>query len=174
MTAQIGEILNYDNQEMYINTEPLCSYLHDNKINWKSVGINTGCWRGYYGQWEIKEKKLMLTKLDIFSKEGPNNELGFLFPGKSEVFADWFTGLIVIPKGKLLEYVHMGYDSVYEEQIELGFEKGILKREEVKSKSHLAHRELTDEEKEIQKNIDDTFSEVLDDLKRRSAEDKMS
>jgi hypothetical protein len=51
----------------------------------------------------------------------------FLFPGQKEVFASWFTGTIRIPQGKQLNYIHAGYMSVYEEDLFLEFEAGILK-----------------------------------------------
>jgi len=32
----------------------------------------------------------------------------------SPLFADWYSGEIVIPRGKLLNYVHAGFESVYD------------------------------------------------------------
>ena len=40
-----------------------------------------------------------------------------LFPGQSEVFASWVNGKLKIQSGELLEYVHMGYESVFEGDI---------------------------------------------------------
>ena len=62
--------------------------------------------------------------------EGPDNtgesvDLQYLFPGEKKVFANWFSGIIKIEKGYLLEYVHMGYESKYEEDLFLVFEEGI-------------------------------------------------
>lgn len=42
------------------------------------------------------------------------------------VFAFWFTGNLTVPKGKLVEYVHMGYGSIYEKTLVLSIENGIL------------------------------------------------
>ena len=78
------------------------------------------------GKWKIKDDKLYLVNLkanlDYKTKVG----LDYLFPGKKEVFAEWFTGEIRIPTGEMLTYVHMGYASVYEKDIFLQFENGRL------------------------------------------------
>jgi hypothetical protein len=54
-----------------------------------------------------------------------------LFPGQSEVFASWVNGKLKIQSGELLEYVHMGYESVYGTDIYLRFENGILIEEKL-------------------------------------------
>ena len=46
--------------------------------------------------------------------------------GQKEIFAGWFSGRIIIPHGKLLKYVHMGYESIYEKELYTDFENGIL------------------------------------------------
>ena len=53
--------------------------------------------------------------------------IDFLFPGQKEVLASWFTGTIRVPQGKLINYIHGGYMSMYEEDLFLHFEAGILK-----------------------------------------------
>ena len=37
--------------------------------------------------------------------------------GTEPIEADWFTGLLRIPKGELLMYERMGFESVYEEEL---------------------------------------------------------
>ena len=49
-----------------------------------------------------------------------------LFPGQEKVFAYWVSGHIRVPEGEMLNYVHMGYDSVYEKNLFLNFQNGIL------------------------------------------------
>jgi hypothetical protein len=51
-----------------------------------------------------------------------------LFPGEKRVQADWFTGYIIIPDGKLVKYVHMGYGSTFESYIMLRVERGVVTR----------------------------------------------
>lgn len=52
--------------------------------------------------------------------------IDYLFPGKSKVFAQWFTGTARLQVGELLHYEHAGYFSVYEKDIFLSFENGHL------------------------------------------------
>ena len=49
-----------------------------------------------------------------------------LFPGQTEVFVYWVNGRLKINSGELIEYVHIGYESVYESDIYLWFENGVL------------------------------------------------
>lgn len=42
------------------------------------------------------------------------------------MFAEWFFGKISVPHGELLKSVHNGYGSVYENDMFLIIEKGVL------------------------------------------------
>ena len=53
----------------------------------------------------------------------------YLFPNQKKVFADWFTGILRIPYGELIEYIHSGYDSLYEKELFLKISKGVLVNE---------------------------------------------
>ena len=50
--------------------------------------------------------------------------MDYLFPGQEKVFADWYSGEIRVPQGKLLEYIHLGFASVYEKDLFLKIEAG--------------------------------------------------
>jgi len=54
-----------------------------------------------------------------------------LFPVQNEVFGDWVNGKIKIQSGKVLQFVNKGYESVYEKDIFLRFENGVLVDEKV-------------------------------------------
>jgi hypothetical protein len=130
MTAQLRERLLYKNQEYEMAAEPLNEYL--SKLPEKNIffGFSTDCWRGYIGNWEIRDDKLFLVKLTAYhAMQEVNVEI--LFPGQNEVFAEWFNGELRIPCGELLRYVHMGYSSIYEEDLFLEFENGILKSRKI-------------------------------------------
>jgi hypothetical protein len=47
------------------------------------------------------------------------------------VRADWFSGELRIPGGKMIQYVHMGYGSVYEREIILKVVDGRIASESV-------------------------------------------
>ena len=56
----------------------------------------------------------------------PITVMNKLFPGQTDVFAHWVNGQIKIQSGKVLKFVNIGYGSVYEKDIFLRFENGIL------------------------------------------------
>ena len=127
MTAQIHEILTYGG-EVRMATLPLKQYLETRK-DIKFLFCGSHCWRGYQGKWEINNNKLFLVGL----KASVRDEKGFravgldyLFPGKSEVFAEWFSGEIRIQIGKIIEYFHGGFASVYEKDLYLKIDNGVL------------------------------------------------
>ena len=136
MTAQFGERLIYRGEDITVYTEPLHGYLAQRPdIQFRSP--NTACWRGYIGTWALKrglnkDVGLYLTALKAHLDDWLVVGLDYVFPEAHPegVFAHWFTGDIYCPQGKLLEYVHMGYASVYEEDLVLSFNKGILVNEQ--------------------------------------------
>ena len=87
--------------------------------------------RGYIGTWEIRNKKLYLASLVGFIENNKQVDLNYLFPNKTEFFANWFSGDIRIPDGKLLEKINLGYESVFEKDRILTFNEGILISETV-------------------------------------------
>ena len=82
--------------------------------------------KGYYGTWLVKEGKLFLTKLLIFSHDNSiKYDIEYIFPGEQIVFASWFTGAIRIT----LPYIAWGKDKskvdLYKD-LGLIFEDGVL------------------------------------------------
>jgi hypothetical protein len=132
MTAQIKETLIYKGRKHGMAAEPLTRYLrkrYDLQVKLNSLG--TACWRGYMGEWEVKGDKLYLINLKINLSHETRKGVETLFPGHKEVFAEWFTGEIRVPTGDMLRYVHMGYASVFEKDLFLTFEEGILINERI-------------------------------------------
>ncbi len=129
MTAQIMEILIIDDKEHRIGTEPLEPYLNNLTEKPPLIMKTTACWRGYRGTWSLIGKKLYLIHLDGLIKikdERHEYVLEDLFPNKTRVFAEWFSGDIRVPDGEMLEYVHADYGSIYENDLFLKFENGLL------------------------------------------------
>jgi hypothetical protein len=59
--------------------------------------------------------------------DGPPVSVATLFPETSErAYALWFSGTVRLPPGEQIQYVHMGYESVYEQSLLLEFERGVL------------------------------------------------
>ena len=140
MTAQMHERLYYKTKRYGMTAEPLYHY-------WALVGgrpkfqlRNTALWRGYIGSWRVTKGRLYLIGIDGGFEDGSELTLEALFPGYPErVFAHWFSGRVRLPQGNLIEYIHAGYASVYEADLFLDFEDGVLVREELKSNLPEAH-----------------------------------
>lgn len=124
MTAQVHEKLQYNGEESSMafcpplpENHPRIIQLEDDEIErTDSIIFSTACWRQYIGEWEIKDGKFYLV-----------NILGrYKMVGNTPIFADWFSGVIVIPRGKMLRYVHMGFASVFEEEIHVEIKQGIV------------------------------------------------
>jgi len=118
MTAQIPDTLLIDGKchPVYIsNTEtpllpPSSRILHIDS----ALPNNSACWRGYQALWEIKNGALYLKDLS-----GMYN----ISDGES-ILADHFTGVLRVPKGKLLHYDNMGFSSVFSEELHISVRDG--------------------------------------------------
>jgi hypothetical protein len=124
MTAQVHEKLIYEGEELSMTYCPLLP-LDDPRIRILSedefdhsnpIVFSTACWRGYIGTWEIKDGKFYL--VDLVGR--------YEMVEEQPMHADWFSGVIRIPRGEILQYVHMGFGSVYEEELHVQIEKGMV------------------------------------------------
>ncbi len=130
MTAQVEEnlILNGKNALMAFcpplpANDPRIIELKEDEIDYDLNGgtvFSTACWRGYIGSWEIKNNKFYLIKIE-----------GRLQLKESPIFADWFTGTLRVPQGKKLNYIHMGFATVFEQELHIKIEKGEVKRSRI-------------------------------------------
>jgi len=128
MTAQIGERLHYDGREMSMCSQPLNQYF---SLGGTSPEFDTrrctALWRGYVGTWEILDGRLYLIELSGTLDDGTEANLASVFPDfPQRVFAHWYSGQLRVPQGKLLEYIHMGYGSTYEEDLLIDIRKGVV------------------------------------------------
>ncbi len=136
-TAQEGDVLVVDSVEYRIHTTPLEPFFEAHPdLRPQSEGTASFLWRGYVAHWEISENRLFLTDVQV-PDQGPQYRGGFgyrsamatVFPEQHRVLADWFTGHMIAPSGKLLEYVHMGFASTYEKYTVFTVVKGLVKAE---------------------------------------------
>lgn len=135
MTAQIRERLLINGEGFGISTEPLKPHLEKLDEKTKFISYITACWRGYIGTWKLHNNRLYLICLlgqGVINGQLKDVGLDYLFPKQKTVFANWFTGTIQVPYGKMTKYVHGGYLSEYEKNLFLKFEEGILTSYEAK------------------------------------------
>lgn len=132
MTAQLAERLYYLGEQFAMCTTPLSQFQAITDGPHFQPG-STALWRGYRGCWEIINDRLYLVKLNGTLSNGEQATLATLFPDfPDRVFAHWYTGVIRIPQGQLLEYVHAGYASRYEQDLLLEFAQGVLVNSQVR------------------------------------------
>ncbi len=124
MTAQIPERLIIEGEETKLTFCPPLPYGHPRIVEVDDAEavrddpfvFSTACWRRYIGTWEIKAGRFFLVGL-----RGKYRMLG-----TEPLLADWFTGVLRIPRGKMLHYVHMGFASVYEQELHIKIENGVV------------------------------------------------
>lgn len=127
MTAQIPEKLILDGEETFMAFCPRLPKRHPRIFapapdevsgdpEEDEICFSTACWRGYQGTWEIKDGRLYLVDL----RGGVR-----LRPG-DPILAKWFSGVLRVPRGEVLQYVHMGFGTVQAEEIHIKIEKGVV------------------------------------------------
>jgi len=127
MTAQIAEKLLYQGEHVSMCTNPLSDYFLMGGFNPRFESMSTALWRGYVGGWEIVDDRLYLVSLKGTLEDGTDATLETVFPGfPDRVFAHWYSGIVRIPQGKQLEYVHMGYASKFERDLFLDIVRGVV------------------------------------------------
>lgn len=142
-SPQIPDYLIYNGKTVELFTNPLEQYLEMKGLKEIDRGCNSSaCWRGYTAIWELKNGKLYLaeikpcgiiavagvyTGLECGENESSKvlNYLNNEFKTKN-IFADWYTGELLSPQGRLIHYVHMGYESSYEKEMRFEIENGTL------------------------------------------------
>lgn len=135
-TAQIPEEIVIDGKSQILFSEPLNQYLlQRGKLALLEPHLSkercSGSWRNYQGTWEIRNARLYLTRLqtDPCSDTPKEIPLSSLFVAATgPVFANWYTGTLLVPVGKQLRYVHMGYESEYERYIVFNVSAGKVTR----------------------------------------------
>ncbi len=138
-TGQRPERIIYNSKEFSLFTDPLESlFTEGNPRPAKLFGYAcTASRRGYIATWEINNGKLFLIKIVAgdCSAEPADLDVSSIFKKPLPVEATWYSGVLRIPRGKLLKFINAGYASVYEEELLLTIKNGILVKEEIKKNS---------------------------------------
>jgi len=138
-TAQFPDKLIYGGKEYSLHTNPMETYFSKHPDKKPDSGVScTALWRGYVATFEIKEKELLLTDIEVIvvsKDEHGKSDWDFksvknkVMPESDRLKADWFSGILVLPHGERVKYVHMGYESTYSNYILLEIKKGELTNE---------------------------------------------
>lgn len=143
-TPQVPDKLIYKGKMWSLFANPLESFYKGGKSRPKFQIEPRAGWsnnhRGYIATWEVKDSYLYLIEIDSWICEPPFSgncmkvDLKELFGEKYQngrVKADWFSGDLRMPEGKMLQYVHMGYVSLYERDTIVTVKSGEIMDENV-------------------------------------------
>lgn len=172
-TAQYPDKIIYNGKEYMLHSNPLEPYFEKFPGKRPKSGVmSSALWRGYVATFEIADEKLVLKDIEIQvpKKSGESFEtewksaLSTVFPGNRKTVIDWFLGLLVIPNGEIVNYVHMGYGSTYENYILLEIAAGnFIKAKEFDYKEYEKFKE---KQFEAFKKTEE-YRKIVEELKKR-------
>jgi hypothetical protein len=126
VTAQVPEQLILDGARVGMTSCPALPESHariveiapDRRSRTGAAGLatSTACWRQYIGTWEVRHDRLYLTSL-VGRYELTTGE---------PLPADWVTDVLRIPHGEPLRYVHLGFETIFEQELHLDVEEGLV------------------------------------------------
>lgn len=179
-TAQSPDYLIYKGKTYAIFTNPLESYFKQYPDKRPKEEISsTGLWRGYVATFEIKDDKLYVNDIKIMTEKKDSDIFDFewksvindVFPDSSKRKIDWFSGILVLPKGRLVNYIHMGYGSTYKKYVLIEINNGNY-RQELKF-NHRQYKAFKKEQFALFKKTDE-YKEAVERLRQRGDSDQTS
>lgn len=132
-TAQYPDKIIFEGKEYALHTNPMDDYFEKFPNRKPKGGImSSALWRGYVATFEISGGELFVKDVQIQVAKGNSQNLEIewksvlqsVVPDGQKLKVDWFSGLLVLPYGKLVQYVHMGYGSTYENYILIPVKNG--------------------------------------------------
>ena len=133
MAAQQPDKILFSGELLDLYTNPLEQFWLNTKKVRPPFITSPDCVRGYVAGWEIRNNKLLLTKVEggylrnyIFFRKPAFYSLKKLFPRSKNrpVLASWFSGKLRIPIGNMTLYEHSGYDSRFEKEFIVTIQDG--------------------------------------------------
>jgi hypothetical protein len=78
--------------------------------------LSTACWRGYIAEWRIDKGRFYFV--------GCAGR--YHYKGHKPLFAHWVSQELRLPMGDMLHYLHMGFGSIYEQDLFIAVENGLV------------------------------------------------
>ena len=143
-TGQIPDMIIYKGDTLLLHNTPLCDYPDKEVTNIEKLFNGEGCTssnccRGYVATWEIIDNTLYLikiTSLCYIYKIESKREIGSAFSNLKELFpdryedgkvkADWVSGNLYAPHGKLLWDFNHEFSNIFEKEFGFTVENGVL------------------------------------------------
>jgi hypothetical protein len=143
-TGQVPDYLIIEKDTLFIQSNPLEDYFKDHPIPENLItNLSSANWRGYIAYFKFLDGKLVVENIYKGDyKENSNGKTDYIltsiykdiFGTKANFQCDFYSGLLICPSGNIVEYVHMGYSSLYENYNLIEIKKGV----NIKSKKFTA------------------------------------
>lgn len=149
--------LLYKGEEVFMPNDPLSDYLKTRNEN----GFEPPSKEQYYfyvGRWKIENNKLYLIGLEVITHKFEVVGPGYFFPGQEIVFAEWYTGTLIVARGEMLEFYYSEDLSFYEWSLLLKFENGLLVEEYERDNREFLRKR--NEERELKRKEDKRLRKV--------------
>lgn len=126
-TIQIPDKVIHKGKEYILHTNPLEEFFRihpEKKPDFEFT--STALWRGYVATFEIIDDKLFIKDIEVentkpdFTGNEWKSVLKDIFPDSDKIEADWFSGLLVLPYGKINNNIYMDYSDYLVIEIENG------------------------------------------------------
>lgn len=180
-TAQVPDYLIVEKDTLSIQSNPLEGYFKEHPIPANLItSMSSANWRGYIAYFKFLDGKLVVENIykEEYKEDDKGNSHFFLTSIYKDIFGEnknfecsYYSGLLICPSGKILQYVHMGYSSLYENYNLIELKDGV----KVKSKK-LTAQEFMDYKKDYFKYYKKTeeyqqkakeFKEMTDDVDKK-------
>ena len=109
-TAQAAERIRIEGYEYSLQSEPLASWLESHptvKERLTSVPLCSALWRGYRGTWELDCGRLYLRRVEAWGELSNTSSRwevahldGLDLRDGARVHARWYTGILIVPRGR--------------------------------------------------------------------------
>ena len=139
-TAQNGDIIYINGERWNLRGKPITFDKNSHNILLNSLPkervITSANWNGYIAAWSINNNIITLDSVTItvqdykeFKRISIDNALldeVLRQAGYSSRKATWIKGTIFVADGKIIKYIHQGYESIFEHERFLDIENGIV------------------------------------------------
>lgn len=134
LTAQYPDKIKFKGREYSLNSNPLELYFEQYPGKRPKNGvISTALWRGYVAHFEVIDNQLFVTDIQVEVRD-PNSKDNHhflwvsmydeVFPNTKRTKLEEYSGILILPYGKMVNYVHMGYASTFTKYWLLEIERG--------------------------------------------------
>ena len=159
-TRQVRDIIIIDKVEHRLNKVllyQLDSVTYDalgKKLDFNRSSYSAN-WRGHISTFEVRGKKLYLNSIITYKEHTDFDGLLDQYKDrKGRIFASWVSGTFICVTGECIYVADNGFDSVYDQEIELIVENGVVISSRIYSNKTNGTSDIDDAQSIISQNLD--------------------